>query len=95
MNELGIEHLCVFGMPPVEFVTLAGELGCECVATGFEPMGGYVAHGYPHRSLRPSALAEAGVTRAIASPLRGRGALDAALSGGPGDAQPPPIFGIR
>jgi|GEM_PF-4663636 len=62
MNELGIEHLCVFGMPPVEFVTLAGELGCECVATGFEPMGGYVAHGYPHRSLRPSALAEAGVT---------------------------------
>jgi sugar phosphate isomerase/epimerase len=54
MNELAIEHLCVFGMPPVEFVTLAAELGCECVATGFEPMGGYVAPGYPDWSLRAS-----------------------------------------
>jgi len=27
MNRLGIEHISVFGLPPVEFVDLDGDLG--------------------------------------------------------------------
>ena len=34
MNRLGIEMLTVLGMPPVEYVKLAGELGCVSVSTG-------------------------------------------------------------
>ena len=28
MNRLGLEVLCVFGLPPVEFIELAASLGC-------------------------------------------------------------------
>jgi hypothetical protein len=38
MNRIGIERLCVFGMPPVEFVTLAADLGCSFVGIGLTPM---------------------------------------------------------
>jgi sugar phosphate isomerase/epimerase len=34
MDRLGIELLSVFGMPPVEFVGLAAELGCQYISTG-------------------------------------------------------------
>jgi sugar phosphate isomerase/epimerase len=34
MDRLGIELLSVFGMPPVEFVHLAAELGCRYISTG-------------------------------------------------------------
>jgi sugar phosphate isomerase/epimerase len=34
MGRLGIELLTVFGMPPVEFITLAAELGCRYISTG-------------------------------------------------------------
>jgi sugar phosphate isomerase/epimerase len=34
MDRLGIELLSVFGMPPVEFITLAAELGCPYISTG-------------------------------------------------------------
>lgn len=34
MNPLGIEMLTLLGMPPVEYVRLAGELGCKEVSTG-------------------------------------------------------------
>lgn len=34
MNPLGIEMLTLLGMPPVEYVTLAAELGCAEVSSG-------------------------------------------------------------
>lgn len=34
MNRLGIEMLTLLGMPPVNYVRLAGELGCVSVSTG-------------------------------------------------------------
>lgn len=52
MNELGIERLCVFGMPPVPFVALAAELGCPCIGIGLTPTRGYNPYGYPDWSLR-------------------------------------------
>jgi sugar phosphate isomerase/epimerase len=33
-NRLGIEMLTLLGMPPVDYVRLAGELGCATVSTG-------------------------------------------------------------
>lgn len=51
-TALGIERLCLFGMPPVEHVALAAELGCQAVGIGFVPVGGYNPHGYPDWSLR-------------------------------------------
>ncbi len=36
--KIGIDHLCVLGMPPVEFVHLAADLGCPWIATGFSPV---------------------------------------------------------
>jgi len=34
MDRLGIELLSVFGMPPVEFIGLAADLGCQYISTG-------------------------------------------------------------
>jgi sugar phosphate isomerase/epimerase len=34
MNRLGIEQLTVLAMPPVEYITLASELGCVSISTG-------------------------------------------------------------
>ena len=34
MDRLGIEMLCVFGMPPVEYVHLVADLGCRYITTG-------------------------------------------------------------
>jgi sugar phosphate isomerase/epimerase len=39
MNRLGIEQLSVFGLPPVEFVTLAADLGCDAISTGLTGFG--------------------------------------------------------
>ena len=70
MNRLGIERLCVFGMPPVEFVQLAAELGCGWVGIGLSPSGRFNPHGYRDWSLRDdsalrremrAALADTGV----------------------------------
>ena len=33
-NRVGIEMLTLLGMPPVEYIKLAGELGCASVSTG-------------------------------------------------------------
>jgi hypothetical protein len=32
VDRLGIEHQTVFGLPPLEFVRLAGDLGCGHIA---------------------------------------------------------------
>ena len=40
-NPVGIERLCVFGMPPVPFVELAASLGCQYIGIGLEAMRYY------------------------------------------------------
>ncbi len=52
MRKLGIDRLCVFGMPPVEFVQLAYELGCSSVGIGLAPTKGYNPDGHRDWSLR-------------------------------------------
>jgi sugar phosphate isomerase/epimerase len=52
MNELGIERLGTFGMPPVELVGLAADLGCDCVGIGLASTPGYNPDGYAPYSLR-------------------------------------------
>lgn len=51
MARIGIENISVFGLPPVEFVGLAADLGCQHISTGLTsfPFG---IHDYPPFSLR-------------------------------------------
>jgi hypothetical protein len=51
VDRIGVERLCVFGLPPVEFVNLAADLGCRYIGTSLVPMP-YNPHGYPKWSLR-------------------------------------------
>jgi sugar phosphate isomerase/epimerase len=51
MRPLAIERLCVFGLPPVQFVNLAADLSCRYISTGLAPMS-YNPPGYPKWSLR-------------------------------------------
>jgi hypothetical protein len=51
MGRIGIEQLSVFGLPPVEFVHLAADLGCNCISAGLTGLD-YNPHGYPSFSLR-------------------------------------------
>ena len=56
MNRLGIEMLTTLGMPPVDYITLAAELGCAEVSTGLSglplSMFGMKDVFYPEWSLR-------------------------------------------
>jgi sugar phosphate isomerase/epimerase len=52
MNELGIDRLGLFGMPPVEFAALAADLGCSRVGIGLAPTPGYNPDHHPDWSLR-------------------------------------------
>jgi len=52
VNRLGIDRLSTFGMPPVEFVELAADLGCGHVGIGLSRMSDYNPHHYPDWSLR-------------------------------------------
>jgi sugar phosphate isomerase/epimerase len=67
MNRLGIERLSVFGMPPVEFITLAADLGCSHVGMSLTPMPGYNPDNYTDGSLRD----DAALRRATIAALRG------------------------
>ncbi|MEZ0053484.1 sugar phosphate isomerase/epimerase [Mycobacterium sp. MAA66] len=51
MDRLGIEALSVFGLPPVEFIELAADLGCHHI-TLFLHSVALVPLGYPAFSLR-------------------------------------------
>jgi sugar phosphate isomerase/epimerase len=51
MERLGIEFLSVFGLPPVEFVNLAADLGCQYTSTGLTSVP-YDPPTYPPFSLR-------------------------------------------
>ena len=66
-DRLGIELLCVFGMPPVAFVELAADLGCHHISLGLEPMPDN-PHGYPRWSLRD----DAALRRELAAALKDR-----------------------
>ena len=72
MENLGIEFISVFGMPPVPYVKLAHELGCRHVSAALKPMD-YNPHGYPPHSLRDpvvrrdmiAAIADYGVSMSL------------------------------
>ena len=68
MPALGIEMISVFGLPPVEFVTLAADLGCQHISTGLASFG-YNPHNYPSFSLRD----DAALRREVVAVLRDRG----------------------
>lgn len=53
-KRLAIEYLSVFGLPPVEFVQLAAELGCSYISTGLTAMP-LESLNYPPFSLRDDA----------------------------------------
>lgn len=53
-DRLGIEYLSVFGLPPVEFVRLASDLGVGYISTGLTAMP-LDSLGYPAFSLRDDA----------------------------------------
>lgn len=56
MNNLGIERLCLFGMPPTEHVALASSLGCRSIGIGLQAMRYYNPDNYPDWSLRDNAV---------------------------------------
>ena len=68
MNRLGIESISVFGLPPVEFVNLAADLGCAYISATLTPID-INPHGYPKWSLRDDPV----LRRATSAALRDRG----------------------
>jgi sugar phosphate isomerase/epimerase len=50
-HRLGIEQLSVFGLPPVDFVNLAADLGCNCISVALTGIA-YNPQNYPLFSLR-------------------------------------------
>jgi sugar phosphate isomerase/epimerase len=55
MDRLGVEMLCVFGMPPVEYVHLVADLGCRYITTGMVGFAPVQTLGYQPFSLRDDA----------------------------------------
>jgi hypothetical protein len=91
VQQLGIELLSVFGLPPVEFVNLAADLDCRYLSTGLG-VGPYNPHGYPSFSLRDDAALRAEMIAAmndrdvaiwvISTPRWPRSTTSAALTSG-------------
>jgi len=40
-SRLGIEQLTALGLPPIEFVNVVADVGCNCISTGLSSMPGY------------------------------------------------------
>ena len=68
MRELGIELMTVFGMPPVEHVTLAADLGCTHISTGLTALP-WKLDRFPSWSLRD----DAALRRETIAAMRDRG----------------------
>ena len=68
MERLGIEFLSVFGLPPVEFVNLAADLGCRYISTGLTSFP-YEPRTYPPFSLRE----DPALRREMLAAMRDRG----------------------
>jgi sugar phosphate isomerase/epimerase len=68
MARIGIENISVFGLPPLEFVALAADLGCQHISTGLVsfPFG---IHDYPPFSLREDPV----LRREMIAAMRDRG----------------------
>jgi sugar phosphate isomerase/epimerase len=88
-SRLGLEMLTLLGMPPVEYIRLAGELGCAEVSTGLSglplSMFGLPDVFYPDWSLRDdpalrremkAAMADTGVRIGLAEGFRASAAED-------------------
>lgn len=73
MNRLGIEMLTLLGMPPVDHVRLAAELGCVSISTGLMKMPlsmfGHPEELYPDWSLEQ----DAGLRREMKAAMRDTG----------------------
>jgi sugar phosphate isomerase/epimerase len=67
-TRLGIEQLSVFGLPPVAYVDLAADLGCQCISVGLTTMP-YNPHGYAPWSLRD----DPALRREMIAAMRDRG----------------------
>jgi sugar phosphate isomerase/epimerase len=57
-SRIGIDFISVFGLPPVEFVHLAADLGCGHISLGLMPVDRN-PHGYPPYALKDPALQRA------------------------------------
>ncbi|MGZ4562724.1 MAG: sugar phosphate isomerase/epimerase family protein [Mycobacterium sp.] len=68
MDRLGIGMLSVFGLPPVEFVGIAADLGCHYVSAALQGMP-LVPLGYPRFSLTD----DAGLRNNLLAAMRDRG----------------------
>jgi sugar phosphate isomerase/epimerase len=68
MQRLGIEVQTVFGMPPVEHVSLAADLGCGHISTGLTPLP-WKFDCFPAWSLRD----DASLRREMIAAMRDRG----------------------
>jgi sugar phosphate isomerase/epimerase len=67
-NRLGIETISAFGMPPVDYVHLAADLGCAYISLGLYRID-INPHGYPPYNLRDDAV----LRREMRAALRDRG----------------------
>ena len=90
MDRLGIEFLSVFGLPPVDFVCLAADLGCRYISTGLASYP-YDPPIYPRFSLRDdaslrremrAAMHERGVSISLGEGLTVRSGADIRDRGG-------------
>ncbi len=64
-RALGIDFISVLGLPPVEFVALAAELGCPQISIGLSPITANPHH-YPAWSMREDAALRRDFRRALA-----------------------------
>jgi sugar phosphate isomerase/epimerase len=67
-HRLGIEQLSAFSLPPVDFIHLAADLGCQCISLGLVGLG-YNPNHYPDFSLRE----DKAMRRATIAAMRDRG----------------------
>ncbi|TAL02222.1 MAG: sugar phosphate isomerase/epimerase [Rhodospirillaceae bacterium] len=68
MDRVGIEFLGAFGLPPVAFVNLAADLGCQYISAVLQPLE-YNPHGYPRYSLKD----DRALRREMIAAMRDRG----------------------
>ncbi len=66
MNRIGIDALSVFGLPPVDFIGVAADLGCGHISTGIGPVGQNLSNSPPWT------LRDAAVRREMLAALRDR-----------------------
>ena len=68
MTRIGIENISVFGLPPLDFVNLAADLGCQCISTGLISFD-FGVHNYAPFSLRD----DLALRRELKAVMRDRG----------------------